>query len=879
MSRRRTREDVGTKAPTVRRKPPVVVGKPKVTKPKVEKKPTKERKTSKQRREERAAAQKAAERAAERAAAQKAAQERLMREASKVTQKRDELKEVRTKQAAISTEVHLLERKGEAIQDLDISTTAGANRAIQMTERYNEMAGGVIDHAGQIRDKIQSDYDKAKVAKSSVVANRKDYTTESYEEFLDDFSTFERESLDTIENYDKFIESVEDAKEVGTSNITKVKDWKSKRGELSRELQLARQQRQKQISGARVGIPGKTTVTWTEGGVEKQAVFDKPEQAEAFVKRRKKRGQLAEIRVTGAPTVKVRTGPLANIMTKLDLNKKKLFEQSGLSKEMFPARYKGYDLTPEQLKSRIGWLGSVAAMQAIRTAPVIVAGVAGAIVGGPLGAVFVPAVLGGFTLPSVTTFEQKEQFKQYMKDHPEAYTEMIVQGMVSLGMAWGAGKLYNRFAGPKTKQVTMTSEEYLQYLKDNPEVGGRAGELIHEPPPEHMDPDWLIALKKIVPQSVKDAWRRIDIVRSARRGRLPRAVGGPGQPIPLEDIDWEFWGYEPDKVHPVIDVSNPVLLGGLPIWALAYKIGGPGIYDVIMEHLQNMGISEDEARLMIPSMDDLSKLADIDMTFPSFDSFKDLVNHFAQDPGLANLMKVGADLQDFQEPINLSDQFSTLEQIHEQIDEIPEPTPEPTPIPPIPDLELPPLLEPALLRPKILRDKKRKPRETGRRGRPRDMGARLPTKRIRYSPKPEPYQVDFAYTGGKGETHLVEARSFPEAHSKAYKMKRIEEKPTLTEIERILHGEPLHEELLIEESLFGESNPGNPKNKTKKLKKKPKRKRRPGPPPGTKPGLPPGKKKTTPKTRTSGGKERHKKEAEDARRKRKPRRRSRVVGR
>lgn len=890
MSRRRTREDVGTRAPTVRRKPPVVVAPPKkkITKPKTTKKATKERKTSKQRREERAAAQKAAEKAAERAAAQKAAQERLMREATKITQKRDELKEVRTKQAAISTEVHLLERKGEAIEGLDITTSAEADRAIQMIERYKEMADGVIDHGTQIRDKIQSDYDKAEAAKSSVVANREDYTTESYEEFLDNFSTFERESLDTIENYDNFIESVEDAKETGTNNIANIEGWKS---DVARQIQESRLSRSRR--GFRAKIPGKTTVTWTEGGEEKQAVFDKPEQAERFVERRKRRGQLAEIRTTGAPPefVPERTGPLAPIMRKLDQVKEKYLKKADMPPEAWKAdSYLGYlmktrtrgfaeappKLTREQIIGRLGWIGTTSALSAIRSAPVVAGTVPGILLGSSLGMIFVPAAIAfaldpdksshlEYLMKTRTRTGMVPEWKQYLITHPEAYTEMVIQGLTTLALTYGVQRGLQRFFGPRTKQMEMTPEQYHLYRKEHPWAGGREARLIIDPDEE----GWMLTeLVQSVVEKAKPEWRKWDIGRAKR---------GISRHKPYHWVAKVASAIEEDKVFPTIDI--PGVGKKDMIWVNFLAV--PGVVDEVREGLRARGFTDVEIDRMVPTMDDLASIGKIDFKILTFPTIDDMNQHFLQSPNLDLLMKLGLDFQQHLDPVedvdSLLEDLAEQEMIHEEL-EIQEPIPEPTPVPPIPDLKLPPLLEPALLRPRILRDKKRKPGRRRGRGRPRDMGTRLPTKRIRYSPKPEPYRADFGYTGGRGETHLVEARSFPEAHSKAYEMKRIEEKPTLTEIERILHGEPLHEELLIEESLFGESNPGNPKNKTKKLKKKPKRERRPGPPPGTKPGPPPGKKKTTPKTRTSGGKERHKKEEEEARRRRRPRRRSRVVG-
>lgn len=62
----------------------------------------------------------------------------------------------------------------------------------------------------------------------------------------------------------------------------------------------------------------------------------------------------------------------------------------------------------------------------------------------------------------------------------------------------------------------------------------------------------------------------------------------------------------------------------------------------------------------------------------------------------------------------------------------------------------------------------------------------------------------------------------------------------------------------------------------KKLKKKPKPKHRPGAKPEDKSGRPPGRKLTTPKTRVSGGKTRHKKEDKSPKRKRTPKKRDRL---
>jgi len=92
-----------------------------------------------------------------------------------VKRRREELKDIRLSQASIETKQHLLERKTEALQDIEITSTSDVHDAIKEFESHQEMAGDIITHAAKIKVNLQNQLNETNTWAQNIIDNKDKY--------------------------------------------------------------------------------------------------------------------------------------------------------------------------------------------------------------------------------------------------------------------------------------------------------------------------------------------------------------------------------------------------------------------------------------------------------------------------------------------------------------------------------------------------------------------------------------------------------------------------------------------------------------------------------------------------------------------------------
>lgn len=679
--------------------------------------------------------------------------------------KREELKQIRQGQAALSTNVHLMERKIESLKHQKIETTKGARTATKNIESLQRMADRTALQASQQKSRIQNELRENKAFKQEVIANRNLYTPESYSKFLAEYSSYESDIKNTLGEYDKFLSSLKKTKGSGTETISDIEDWLAKRGELSRERQLARARLKREK------LPQEYTVSWEEDGETKTATFKTPKQAENFIKRQRRRRELFTIRATGVPSITTTiwdVGPLKNAIIKLTTKSKEFFKKAGGHKEI-NLRSRGYQLSTKELMNRVGWAGTQVVVGAVRATPYILGGVAGFLVGGPGGVIFVPATMQGFTLPSVTTFEQKEKFEEYVKNHPEFWSEAILQGMgaialslgVSTGLSKAQQKIQQRQLNKFYEDFPMDSyedwfvkEEIMAMYPELVDYQTIIEETIYMPKKTRILTDYQGDVATLIKEGYKkgliyklgDEYGIVISGHDAIPIYLPKGVGEPTVVfLPKDVTKIQTWL----KHNPSMRIQLEKLSAEgiyVPAWL---GITGPKIkIDVIEKTLKSLGFKQSEINKIMPYLQDYPDLTlnEIERLEPLKDTLDTMTKQKLSE-NLKTIIEVKPIVANIHD-VKITPDQDVLEQttqIQISIPEIEEPPPEEPP------------LEPRIPLIPLTKKEKEKLRKI-----------RL---QLYMGPK-EKYRVKYTYPKGPGETLTVEARGFVDAVQKAQRARK-----------------------------------------------------------------------------------------------------------
>jgi len=618
--------------------------------------------------------------------------------------------------------------------------------------------------ARRFKSNVQKQIDKTNAMVTSVLADADKYTSESIEDFKSGVEDFNKQAQDAILYADKIVDDLSKAEGVNKEGIQKLNAY-------VRAIQERPEEFRKAVRQAELELEIQQSV---------------PIYTKEIEKGRLEPVGLPDIRVKPFKFVQKAWGKV--IQTIDNVGKEFLEKTEFKSVEDFPLRSKGYDVTPQQIRDRLGWASSRVVLGGVKAVPYVLVGTAGAIVFGPLGAIFVPAVVVGITTPKVTTKGQKEKFEKYIKDHPEVWVDFALQGLGGIALASGTAKGYSAIRGK------IQQRQLQKFYDDYPIEDFYVREEVLMQYPEGVDYYEVWKDTVLLPENTRilsDVRVPYSVVKQYKTGRIYKIgdeyglvlTGNDAIPVYMpEGVGEPSVVYKPTDIMrmreiidhvPGIRIQLEEVAGKgyyIPTWMGILGSGTKIGSKEIKKELGELGLPDSQIKKLLPQLTqipeltlrDVGKLKNLktpleiqkylDELLNRKDLLhKDLVENY-------RLVLITPDLKVY------SREIESTKELQEEIQELV----------PIPKLRIPKLEEPTLTPPT--------PPLIGKK---RDMEMRKFRIQLFRGPKSK-FAVDFHYPRKEKQSVTVEARSYPEALGKAQRIRRItHELPNMVDMRRI----------------------------------------------------------------------------------------------
>lgn len=574
-------------------------------------------------------------------------------------------------------------------------------------------------------------------------------------------------TFDTVDEAEKFAESISipeygPVQELMRSRIIKQTDLVD--GKIYYELDkpvdklTSGQRRLLERAGFNLPLPGKTEAKRYENQVESVTSWLADLIHADLIDKKLAEKTLKEVEPVYLSTVKYGPEPVGELIKKVDIKLAKL-EEKAKYKE-----YEGYTLfglkqyPPEVVKARVAHLGLSATVGAAKSAPFIALGTTG----GPV----ISGLIAASMIATIANPENQAMLKQYVKEHPQQFVAEL-SGALALGYGVGQVKsLYNKYKNDIPDLYTQQLE--MQLAKDTGVLPGpqppepsthRAlhPELYPEEPlhPWFEETVYTKFVSKLDPESALKFAKSADAVLYWGSG------DEYGMPMSIYDLT---------ELHPSLDKPMAIYLPNVrrltPKYAdLITKVPGekgmyvmPSVVAAMSLIAQQGYITEEDIQNLIKSIENQNFKIDLDeITVPWSDEYLETIT-------VPDVIAIVDSIPiTVTTPIIESATDLTIDPITDFEFELDIPQ-----IPPEEPYEVPPPKEPKFgMIPKS------------------DAKMRRFRAKLLHGPKSK-YNVDFHYRRKEKQSVTVEARSYPEALSRAQRVRRItHELPNMVDMRRV----------------------------------------------------------------------------------------------
>lgn len=412
--------------------------------------------------------------------------------------RREELKRIRTAQ-----------KPKKSTRPIVIRDRDTARRTIPKIRKQMDTLSDQIEQAAKLREQVKNDRAKVQETLRNTKINARKYTASSVDRVIQEATAYLQNTKNADADIESYIKGLMTSRASYNKGITDIEDWieetteyMDKYGEELREAVIEK--------GAGKGYtPKEIYEMQRELVIERKAGKATPAiRPKKRISRAKVQEEITDIRITDdeglelgrktlqklQPVGKTYHFDVIGALTKLKEDFKDKGGVEGTLKD-FTWDFKH----PQKSKARLDWIGTNLGIGALQTIPYFLGGVAGYLVAGPAGSLFIPAAMMGLTVPKVTTQAQKKQWIEYTKKHPEYLEEAILQGAGSL-LVYGAFRY-------GTGKITQYQEAKLKkYFTDHPlEDYWVPEEQLWNYPQQRVDYEKVLMETRFLPKEVNIA--------------------------------------------------------------------------------------------------------------------------------------------------------------------------------------------------------------------------------------------------------------------------------------------------------------------------------------------------------------------------------------